>query len=1087
MRHFKRIIWLILVLNIVLLAYVVIEFSVDDMTLSKGQVNTFNDGWSLTRQDGSSIALEELPYSGKSEPDEKLVMENTIPEEFRGLSLAFLSADKTIRVWIDGRKVYEFGVADERIFGHTPGSVVNFIDIPAHLEEGKIRIEMTSPYADYAAKLSDITVGKRDVLILKLLTDNLFNIICCFVTVICGIDIGLLFLIQKISGQNTGGQQYLCWYCIVAAIYYFIETKTMSIFYGNQTLYSVLVFLCLMMLPFWLALYFANGRFACCRKRWLVLLGLAGCNIFFQVALQLWNILDFMEMAFVSHGLIILTMIVVGKSYIDTVKKKRDGELIIEMTALFLVGLGGVVDIVRMYLIGAGDMGKFSRFGTTAFSVIMLYGHFRQIIRGYSHNIEENARLLQHEVEYMEKKNEQLRRANELAEEARQEALAANAAKGKFLAHMSHEIRTPINAVLGMDTMILRESKEIQIKEYALDIQNAGQNLLALINDILDFSKIESGKLEIIPVEYDISSMIHDISNMITSKVEVKKLEFHICVDERIPSKLYGDDVRIRQVLVNLLNNAVKYTHKGSVTLRVGGETKDGKAFLSFSVEDTGIGIKEEDIARLFNEFERIEEKRNRNIEGSGLGLNITTQLLRLMDSRLDVESVYGKGSRFYFTLEQQIVDAKPVGNLEERIRRQNTEYSYAAVFTAPEAQILVVDDNAVNLKVFISLLKATMVNVDVADGGRACLEMASKKHYDLIFLDHMMPEMDGIETLHHLKEMPECRLENTAVIALTANAISGAKEMYLAEGFDAFLSKPINPEKLEQMILRLLPRELLVFEPEEDSAERVQEGGADRLEASAADGHTNGTYKMQPSGDEELPAVDGVDWSYGLLHLPDRELLLETVTDFYKAIDGEADSLERFYQGCREEYRSNEENCSGEEKPGNGESCSNGEYRSNPEMMNQYRIKVHSMKSSANMIGATVLGGMAKLLENGARDGDMELLDRLTEVFLAEWRSYKDKLKECVKVEEAEGDKKDVEDYTVILAYLEMLRTAMAELDIDGMDENMARLDEFSYPPDVQENMQRLSLLVSAMDAGQAVGLIAELMEQIKQLPGVA
>ena len=831
MKYFKRFVWYALLINVALLLYVAVGFHVDDMTLSKGAVYDFNKDWVLTYSDGERIAIDELPYLGKCKPADKVWIENKIPKEYFGMTMSFLSADKTLKVWIDGEYVYEFGVADERSFGRTPGSVVNFIDIPKDLSEGKIQIEMTSPYADYAARVTAVTIGKRDILILQLLRENMFSIGCNLIILICGIIFFLLFLVQKILKQNTVGIQYVCGYCIVAAMYYFVETKVLHIFYGNQTFYSVLVFVCLMLMSMFVTLYFSNGVLGVFKRRWHMLLGLESANIILQLILQLLNVLDFMHMVFVSHALIMLTVLIGLISYMGILKDKKTVNIRLGLAALLFMGGGGAIDIVRMYVVAVGDMGKFSRLGTTCFSLIMLYQHFGQVVKGYSYKIEENARLLQREVEYIEKKNAQLEKANALAEEARQAAMAANASKGKFLAHMSHEIRTPINAVLGMDTMILRETTDMQIKEYALDIQNAGQNLLSLINDILDFSKIESGKMEIIQAEYDFSSLIHDISNMVKAKAEAKRLKLHIYVDENIPSRLLGDDVRIRQVLVNLLNNAVKYTNEGSITLRVGGRIEGRKAVFDFSVEDTGIGIKEEDIAKLFQEFERIEEKRNRNVEGTGLGMNITTQLLLLMGSKIQVESVYGKGSRFYFTLEQQIVDSTPIGNLEERIQKQATEYSYMAAFTAPDAQILVVDDNLTNLKVFVSLLKRTRINVDVADRGKACLEMVASKHYDLIFLDHMMPEMDGIETLHHMKELENNLCMGIPIVALTANAITGAKEMYLAEGFDAFLPKPINPEKLEQMILRLLPRELLQFDAEEEESQESSDGRRGRLE----------------------------------------------------------------------------------------------------------------------------------------------------------------------------------------------------------------------------------------------------------------
>ncbi len=1029
MKYFNKKVWLVLAIHFVILVFAAVSFQVDDMTLAKGEVVEWNENWMLTWPDGEYVLIEKLPYLGQSKPGEVLILEKTIDKEYFGKTMAFLSADKELRVWMDDSLVYEFGVNDKRGFGHTPGSVYNFIDIPYDLENGKLRVEMVSPYDDYAAKISGVTIGERDVLILQLLQKNILHIGCNMLILVCGIVFFLLFIIQLSSHQDTGGMQYLCGYCTVASLYYFVETKVLHIFYGNQTFYSVLVFLCLMMIPFFIALYYANGELGIYTKRWKILLVLICFNITVQLFLQLFNIIDFMNMAFFSHALIALTVLVVAKSYLDIMRERKERKLCIGLIALLFMGIGGTIDIVRMYIVAVGDMGKFSRLGTTCFSMIMLFQHFSQVIKGYTANIEENSRLLKNEMEIIEKKNEQLKKANEEAEEARQDAIAASAAKGKFLAHMSHEIRTPINAVLGMDTMILRETNDMQIKEYALDIQNAGQSLLALINDILDFSKIESEKLEIIPVEYDVSSLVHDISNMIKAKAEAKKLELSIHVDENIPSKLLGDDVRVRQVLVNLLNNAVKYTQQGKVSLSIKGKVEGRKAILDCSVKDTGIGIKEEDISKLFKEFERIEEKRNRNIEGSGLGINITTQLLLLMGSRLQVESVYGEGSRFYFTLEQQIVDSTPIGNLEERIRKQSREYVYTSAFIAPGANVLVVDDNPINLKVFISLLKRTKLNVDVAEGGMACLELVTKKHYDLIFLDHMMPEMDGIETMHHMKDMPDNQCTLTPVIALTANAITGAKEMYLAEGFDAFLPKPINPEKLEQLILKLLPRDLLQFDIEESEEE------AESVE---------NTVRKPTVMEADLPAVDGIDWSYGLMHLKNQELLMDTVSDFYKTLEAEADKLDDFYKQIKVDSA----------------------------MLSSYRIKVHSMKSSANLIGATVIGGMAKMLEDAARREDVECIDSLHGYFIKEWKNYKEKLKECMQViakNQPEQEKRELSDNAVIFAYLEQLQEAMEEMDIDSMDEMMANLEEYQYPENVQESIERLSVSVTNMDSEEA------------------
>lgn len=384
----------------------------------------------------------------------------------------------------------------------------------------------------------------------------------------------------------------------------------------------------------------------------------------------------------------------------------------------------------------------------------------------------------------------------------------ANRAKSEFLARMSHEIRTPINAVIGMNEMVLRESSEEDVKKYSMDIKTSAQALLGIINDILDFSKIESGKMEIVPAEYEFNSMLNDLYNIFSLRAQEKGLRFDVSVEASLPSKLYGDDLRIRQVLVNLLTNSVKYTRKGTVTFGVTGERDGADVILHFTVRDTGIGIRQEDIPKLFSAFERIDEEKNRNVEGTGLGMNISLQLLKLMNTDLHVESVYGEGTRFFFALRQGVVDAEPIGSFQERARKAAKEHNYHASFTSPEGEILLVDDNRVNRRVFCGLLKQTQIKITDVGSGRECLDHIRQKHYDIIFLDHMMPEMDGMETMQRMKEMEDNLCKDTPVIMLTANAIMGAKEQYLAAGFDDFLAKPIDQTKLERLMMHWMPQE---------------------------------------------------------------------------------------------------------------------------------------------------------------------------------------------------------------------------------------------------------------------------------------
>lgn len=552
----------------------------------------------------------------------------------------------------------------------------------------------------------------------------------------------------------------------------------------------------------------------------------------------------------------------------------------------------------------------------------------------------------------------------------------ATEAKSIFLANMSHEIRTPINAVLGMDEMILRESSESQIREYALDIQAAGKNLLSIINDVLDFSKIESGKMELVLGEYDLASRIHDIMNMIQIKAQSKGLYMKLELDETLPAGLYGDDNRIQQILVNLLNNAVKYTNEGGVTLSIGGRVQDDIVKLHFEVRDTGIGIREEDIDKLFAKFERIEEQRNRNVEGTGLGMSIVVYLLNKMGSKLCVESEYGKGSCFSFDLEQRVVHAEPIGNLEERLKEQNASYSYEAAFVAPDARILVVDDNEINRKVFEQLLKASKVQVDCAESGRVCLELAKQKSYDIIFMDHMMPDMDGIETLQQLNSLSENKSSKAVVIALTANAIAGAREVYLAAGFDGYMTKPIVPKMLEQIIMERLPKEKL---QKKKTADNMEMKTSEDLNGDADEATDDEGMKEKL---ERLAKIPEMNIKSTQLYHTDLEFLLELLEDYYHMLEPEAAELQQYYDALVEQI--------GDEDILQWDVSQENEIT---DILQQYRIKVHAMKSSSALVGALGLSGIALCLEKYAAAGKVDAVKRLSPAFLDEWRSYREKL----------------------------------------------------------------------------------------------
>lgn len=404
------------------------------------------------------------------------------------------------------------------------------------------------------------------------------------------------------------------------------------------------------------------------------------------------------------------------------------------------------------------------------------------------------------------------RSENETSQKQKKEIEELNQMQNRFFSNMSHEIRTPINTIIGLNEMILREDISDEVAADARSIQGASKMLLALINDILDMSKIESGKMDIVPVTYDMGAMLSDIVNMIWIRAREKNLEFHIDVDQSMPSQLYGDEVRIKQILINLLNNAVKYTTEGSVSLSIQCQKQEnGCARISYSVTDTGMGIKKESLPFLFSAFKRVDNEKNRHIEGTGLGLSIVKQLVELMDGEVAVNSVYTKGSTFVVTLPQEIVDEEELGELNlETQHMLNEKRHYKQSFEAPKAHVLIVDDNETNLMVEEKLLRDTKVNIDMVTSGADCLKKTLQKRYDVIFMDHLMPNMDGIECLHEIRKQTGGLNQNTPVVILTANAGGENQARYRREGFDGYLLKPVSGIQLETELLRHLPKELV-------------------------------------------------------------------------------------------------------------------------------------------------------------------------------------------------------------------------------------------------------------------------------------
>lgn len=526
---------------------------------------------------------------------------------------------------------------------------------------------------------------------------------------------------------------------------------------------------------------------------------------------------------------------------------------------------------------------------------------------------------------------------------SQQEAEAANMAKSSFLANMSHEIRTPINAILGMNEMILREEKDPAIRGYAGNIQASGNSLLSIVSDVLDISKIESGKLEIIPVDYEVNSLISDCCNLAAGRAKAKELELLVECADNVPMKLCGDETHIRQIIVNLLTNAVKYTEKGTVKLIVSGRFTDGGFVLKVDVSDTGIGIAEENLPQLFTQFQRFDLQRNRNIEGTGLGLSIVKRLCDLMSGTITARSVLGSGSTFTVELPQKVVDSTPCGGVNLNYSA-GAEHEYHHSFEAPEAKILAVDDLPVNLLVIANLLKETRIKIDTAGSGRECLDKCSQQKYDLILMDHMMPEMDGVQTfekLHGDKSSPNFE---TPVIMLTANALAGMREQYMDVGFADYVSKPVRGAKLEEAIRRNLPESLIKPASPEIPAEAVS---------------------TEPSGFADIcSAVPELNVNAALQYCcGSAELLNDLLHDFTEN-DHFSDLKAAFEEKRWEDYRRH----------------------------------AHSLKSTSLMIGLTGLSERARASELALKGGCTEFAELNHDSLIEEYSALLGKIKDYLK-----------------------------------------------------------------------------------------
>lgn len=891
----------------------------DEREKFQSECRVFEAEWQRVLEDGTRIPID---YPGKlpAERGEVVTIVTTVPQEImEGEAICFSPVWQNINIYIGDSLRVVYDTKDSRPFGVNSPQRNLFVHLQSSDAGKELKLSFSSD-SKYAGDMRTAYIGDVLSIWMFLLHESgiqtMIALFMAFMSLFC---IMISVVLKWVYGKMLP-LSYLAWTIFLCALWVLSEIDIRQLLIPNISVFTNLTYWCLMVLPLPLNLYMNEIQNSRYKKVYMIPLIYASVMLGVGTLLQVFDIVQFVQqLPYVHIGIAITIIGVIGTITIDVFKKKIYDYFPVAIGAYGLL-VTAVLEILLYYM----DIG-------VTLGTVLLIGLMFLLIMAI---IKTGQDLLR-------------------SEQKKQQAIAARASQAKFLANMSHEIRTPINAVIGMNEMILRETDIDAIQEYARNVQSASTMLLGLVNDILDFSKIESGQLELVEDNYSIAGLIQTEILLLKARANNKAIATKLDIDPYIPMKLYGDELRIKQIVTNVLSNAVKYTQEGSVAFKVFFEWIDNENInLCFSVTDTGVGIRKEDLSKLFDSFKRLEQNKNRNIEGTGLGLNIAKQLVDLMRGTIEVESEYGKGSTFRITIPQKVVERKPMGNLDAALKETGKKENIPKKrFTAPEARVLAVDDNTMNLTVLKGLLKRTKVQLDQAISGKECLALTEEKKYDIILMDHMMPDMDGVETLQCLRKDKDNINKDTIVIALTANAVAGCREMYLEYGFDEYVSKPIEAEKLEKVLAQMLPEELVVFE-------------ADQVEASGKTEKIQTELEKKPLQPSE--ALLEVDRQLGLSYVMDSEELYQEI-------------LQAFCEQV-EEYLPQLQTCYEERN------------------WTAYAVLAHAIKGNARNIGATAFSEFSKKQEFAAKAEEEKQLIEDYEVYLDMLETLAKKVKRMIE-----------------------------------------------------------------------------------------
>ena len=743
--------------------------TLNDSDYEKGQ--EFKADWVRIMPDGTRVPVT-VPGEYEAEWNELVIIEAILPDNLQNTWMCIRSSQHDLHIYVGGELRKEYSDKETRLFGKNSADAYVFFRMYEEDAGEILRIESISN-SNYSGYLNSVYMGDKTE-IWQMYFDMYLPgmLIAVFMLFLSAFVVGFTLLLQ-IYYKKPMDIIYLGIGMLLASLWLIAESKLRQLILPNSAIATNVGFFVIMLLSYPFAAYMNKIQKRRYQNWHMIVIICTIINSIYATSMQILGIKDFFETMTISHIIIVMMMIVLALTIITDIKRGYIKEYPEVAAGFGGMVIAGVAEIYFVYEKASVYNGIPLCLGLLILLLTAAMNAGHSIIK---------------------------------SEKEKQMAIAASESKAKFLANMSHEIRTPINTVIGMNEMILRENNDETINEYAKNIQGASRMLLGLINDVLDFSKIEAGKLEVTESKYYLSSMLNDVILGAQVRAEKKALDIVLDIDENMPAVLLGDEIRIKQILNNLLSNAVKYTEKGSITFSVKGERRGEEFVLVMLVKDTGMGIKKEDMQKLFGSFQRLELNKNRYIQGTGLGLCISKQLAEQMNGDIEVESEYGKGTCFTVRLPQKVLDDTPMGDLRNAYKKVvgEKEETKAGLY-APNASVLVVDDNQMNLFVVKGLLKRTAIQLDFANSGNECLELCKNKKYDVILMDHMMPEPDGVQTLHMLREDKDSLNKDTTVIVLTANAIAGADEEYLKEGFADYLTKPIEVVKLENTLAKYL------------------------------------------------------------------------------------------------------------------------------------------------------------------------------------------------------------------------------------------------------------------------------------------